>query len=161
MHYKNKKKLKEFTILLFGLYCLQYILAQHKPLPFSIQSGLFDHSQPNTLGLVFAPDTKTYTIFHPQDNTDKYNNGVVLVAFKGYLYAQWQSSSRDEDADDTWVAYSRSSNGRNWTKPMTLAPKWDKGICTSGGWWTDGKKLVAYINIWPHTSIQEGAIQNI
>ena len=145
--------MKEFAILLFGLYSLilnEYILAQHEELPFYIQSGLFDHSQPNTLGLALAPNTKTYTIFHPQDNIDKYSNGVVLVAFKGYLYAQWQSSSRDEDAIDTWVAYSRSSNGRNWTKPMTLAPKWDKGIYTSGGWWTDGKKLVAYINVWPH-----------
>lgn len=131
----QEKKLKEFTI---------------------IQSGLFDHSLSNTLGLALAPNTKTHTIFHPQNNTDKFSNGVVLTVFEGYLYAQWQSSSLDEDATDTWVAYSRSSNGRNWTKPMMLAPKWDKGIYTSGGWWTDGKKLVAYINVWPHQLNPQG-----
>jgi hypothetical protein len=134
---------------LFSLILNEFILAQRQPSPFYIQGGLFDHSQSNTLGLAFAPNIETYTIFRPEDNTDKYSNGVVLVAFNGYLYAQWQSSSQDEDAADTWVAYSRSDNFSDWSKPMVLAPKWNKGIYTSGGWWTSGNQLVAYINVWP------------
>lgn len=117
--------------------------------PFQIQEGLFDHSKPKTLGLSPAPGAETFTIFRPQKDENKYNHGVVLLPFKGRLYAQWQTSSRDEDAPDTYVAYSNSPNGKDWTEPKTLAPQWEDGYKTGGGWWTDGETLVAYINAWP------------
>ena len=128
--------------------CILSAGAQIKNIPFEIKPGLFDRSEPETLGLSFAPGTESFTIFRPDINSDKYCNGVVLIPFKGYLYAQWQSSAKDEDAPDTWVAYSRSPDGRTWSKPKVLVPKRKNGINTGGGWWTDGKTLVAYINVW-------------
>ena len=124
--------------------------SQTGPAPFQVKSDLFDFSLPNTLGLSIAPGTETISIYRPGEDTDKFGHGVVLMPFKGYLYTQWQSSSRDEDAEDTWVAYCRSRDGKNWSEPKTLAPKWQNGIHTSGGWWTDGELLVTFINVWPH-----------
>jgi hypothetical protein len=116
--------------------------------PYRTMPGLFDASRPDDLGLPVAPGRQTFTIFRPRSNSPKYNNGVVLLPFKGWLYAQWQTSARDEDAPDTFVVYSRSSDGKHWPAPMTLVPS-DRVMHTGGGWWTDGKTLVAYINVWP------------
>jgi hypothetical protein len=117
--------------------------------PFAIKNGLFDHTQPDNLGLTTAEGTETITIFRPDSLTDHFSNGVVMTFFKGYFYCQWQSSAKDEDAQDTWVAYSRSQDGKNWTAPMTLAPTIDGGFRSSGGWWVTEDTLVAYINVWP------------
>lgn len=117
--------------------------------PYSVAAGLFDQAKPD-LGLAPAPAARTFTIFRPGDDTDKFSNGVVLVRFKGRFYAQWQSSARDEDSPDTWVACSTSADGETWTTPQVLAPAGGgTTMHSSGGWWTDGATLVAYINVWP------------
>lgn len=123
--------------------------------PFSIADGLFDPSQPD-LGLRRAAGTQTVTIFRPGGATDKFSNGVVLMPFKGRLFAQWQQSERDEDSQDTWVAFATSTDGSRWSPPRTLAPAGSgKSMHSSGGWWTDGRTLVAYVNVWP-TGFQSG-----
>ena len=82
-----------------------------------IANGVLDSTQHSTLGLTPAPGTETITIFHPTDSDDHYANGVVMTAFKDALYCMWQSSDKDEDSPDTWVACSRSSdNGQTWSK---------------------------------------------
>ena len=55
------------------------------------RAGLFEQARPD-LGLRPASGTQTVSIFKPGATDDKFNNGVVLIAFKGKLYAQWQSS---------------------------------------------------------------------
>jgi hypothetical protein len=123
--------------------------------PFAVVPGLFDQGKPD-LGLSAAPNLETITIFKPQSSTDKFSNGVVLLPFKGKLYAQWQSSPKDEDSQDTWVAYSVSSNGSRWSAPVELARAGKAPqMRSSGGWWTDGKTLVAFVNVWP-TGFQSG-----
>jgi len=139
--YKNIVKLFPF-LLAITLQC------QENNIPFKV-NPLFDLNQPKTLGLSFAQKVETITIFNPKITENKYNHGVVLFPFKGMLYAQWQSSSIDEDGEDTQVFYSRSVDGSTWDKPKALTEKWKDGIKTSGGWWSDGKTLVAYICVWP------------
>ena len=118
--------------------------------PVLVAPGLFDASLPGTLGLVAAPGIETFTVFAPGEDTDRFSNGVVLIPFKGRLFAQWQSSRRDEDARDTWVAYSHSDDGRYWSLPCALSPRTDGyPMYSSGGWWTDGETLVAFANVWP------------
>jgi BNR repeat protein len=132
------------------LICLNSaILGQPQSAPFKVKQELFDFSKPETLGLETAPGTETITIFCPNEDTNTFNHGVVLLPFKGYLYAQWQTSAKDEDAGDTQVYYCRSKDGKTWSSPKVLAPKWNGGIYTSGGWWANGDTLVAYINVWP------------
>ncbi len=124
--------------------------------PYTVAPGLFAQGQPD-LGLAPAPGAETFTVFAPTEATDKFSNGVALIAFKGRLYAQWQSSARDEDSADTWVAYSVSDDGEAWSAPRRLAPAGTGGLMrSSGGWWTDGKVLVAYANVWPE-GFQSGA----
>jgi hypothetical protein len=124
--------------------------------PYDVAPGLFRPDQPD-LGLERAPGSETFTVFAPTAATDRFSNGVVLIPFKGRLYAQWQSSARDEDSADTWVAYSVSDDGRTWRAPRTLAPAGDgKLMRSSGGWQTDGEVLVAYANVWPD-GFQSGA----
>ncbi|SHK61690.1 Abhydrolase family protein [Xylanibacter ruminicola] len=99
--------------------------------------------------LLWAGEVKTYTIFRAADETDHYTNGVVMTAFKGKLYCMWQSSPKDEDTDDTWVAYSWSSDGgKTWASPQKLAVPSASDYCTSGGWLVRGGTLTAYIDLW-------------
>lgn len=117
--------------------------------PFQITSGLFNQSLTEDLGLSLATGTTTHTVYKPIASSDKYGNGVVLIGFKGALYCQWQSSAIHEDSTDTWVAYSKSSDGITWSAPAVLSAKRSDGITTSGGWWVHGDTLIAYINFWP------------
>ena len=149
----NKTILKWYMI--FFIIPISY--AQEPISTFKVDS-FFDFNQPETLGLPVAKNKETITIFSPQDVDNKYNHGVVLFPFKGMLYAQWQSSSVDEDGSDTQVFYARSTNGKDWSKPIVLTPKYDNRITTSGGWWSNGEVLIAYICVWPNTQtdIKEG-----
>jgi hypothetical protein len=116
--------------------------------PFYVAEGLFDASQPETMGLDFAPGVETVTIWAATDNTNHYANGVVMTAFKGNLYCMWQTSDKDEDAQDTFVAYARSTDGgRTWSAPLVLCPSLTNGYCASGGWIATSDRLVGFINV--------------
>lgn len=132
-----------FNIFLFFSGCL---FAQA---PFSTHANLFNQSNTVNLGLSIAEGTQTISVFKPTASTNHYSNGVVMAAFKNKLYCMWQSSQTDEDATDTWVAYSTSTNGTEWSSPMVLANNAPKGIYTSGGWFVRNDSLIAYINAWP------------
>lgn len=145
----RKKSLAIFVLSIGLMLNMASITTKADEAPFSVKLDLFDQSKTEDLGLPTAKGTETFTIYKPSTKTDKYVNGVVMTSYKGWLYCQWQSSAKDEDSEDTWVAYSRSRDGKNWSKPMELAVPSDKGYCTSGGWWATGNKLVAYVNVWP------------
>ena len=144
-----------FWILAIALWLTVAHGGEQNPAPYSVAPGLFDQARPD-LGLRPAPGLETISVFKPAADTDKFSNGVVLLPFKGQLYAQWQSSPKDEDSQDTWVAYSVSDDGEKWSVPMVLAPAGKAPhMRSSGGWLTDGKTLVAFINVWP-TGFQSG-----
>lgn len=140
---------KRSHIIVLAVLCTAAALNGQDPGPPFTVERLFDHSRPETLGLSYPAGIETFPVFTPGEGDNKYNHGVVLFPFKGMLYAQWQSSALDEDAADTQVFYSRSANGKDWLKPVALTEKCTSGIKTSGGWWSDGETLIAYINVWP------------
>jgi len=148
---------KNVTLLCLFLFSYMVLYSQDDNIPFKV-NNLFNLQQPETLGLSVAKGSETFTIFSPHKEDNKYNHGVVLFPFKGMIYAQWRSSSVDEDGTDTQVFYSKSEDGKEWGKPIALTEKWGKGIKTSGGWWSDGNALVAYISVWPNkkTGYKEG-----
>lgn len=130
------------------IFCCLWLTATADDAPFSIIENLFNHTITTTLGLDYAPGLETTTVFAPTDDTDHYSNGVVMAAFKGSLYCMWQSSQKDEDSDDTWVAYSRSNNdGQTWSEPMVLCPTLANGYCASGGWLATSDRLIGFINV--------------
>jgi hypothetical protein len=117
--------------------------------PYEVAPGVFAAEHPDR-GLSPARGTQTVTVFRPEGFSDKFGNGVVLIGFRNKLYAQWQSSPKDEDTPDIWVAYSVSHDGLQWSAPRELAPRGSDGrMHSSGGWWTDSRALVAYVNVWP------------
>lgn len=124
--------------------------------PFSMDESLLDSNDRTNLGLQYAPKSSTFTIYEASDTTDCYANGVVMAAYRGMLYCMWQSSARDEDSNDTWVAYSRSDNdGKTWSEPQRLSPIMAGCHCTSGGWVSSEGQLVAYLNVWRHDTIPQ------
>jgi hypothetical protein len=144
-----------FRFVLIGIVFIVFagpISVQNNAAPFNMQPALIDSSNPESLGFSCAPGEETITIYRPGKKSDAYTHCVVLIPFQDHLYAQWQSSKKDEDAAETRVVYCRSIDGVHWSQPETLCPPWDGGIRTNGGWWTDGETLVAYINIWPNNS---------
>lgn len=70
-----------------------------------LAEGVLDSMQTETLGLSWAKDTETVTVFSAADDTDHYANGVVMAAFKGKLYCMWQSSPKDEDSNEIGRAH--------------------------------------------------------
>lgn len=115
-----------------------------------LSPGVIDTANVETLGLTMAAETKTITIFSPSDTTHHYANGVVMTVFKGTLYCMWQSSQTDEDAPETCVMFSKSTDeSMTWTRPELLAAATDSSYCTSGGWISTEDTLTAFINIWP------------
>lgn len=132
------------------------VISKSKRLPYQVKKELFNQNELDSLGLHQPKNIETITVFKPNDSTDHFSNGVVMTVFKNVFYCQWQSSSKDEDSNDTWVAYSKSLDGKNWSTPKILSPSLDKGISTSGGWWIKGDTLVAYINEWPSNISPKG-----
>jgi len=148
----TKPHLTYFAIGVLFLGIMLYVSCgtkEHKTDSFLVKKGLFNQNETDSLGLFLAKETETIRVFKPNDSTNHFSNGAVMIGFKDKLYCQWQSSSKDEDSEDTWVAYSISLDGKKWSKPMTLSPSLENGISTSGGWWVYGDMLVAYINEWP------------
>ena len=145
----------EKSAILF-LLTFSFTLLKATDQPFALKADLFDQSQTDDLGLSKAEGTETITVFYAEETTDKFCNGVVMIGFKDSIYCQWQSSANNEDALDTWVAYSASKDGKTWTKPRVLAPTLANGYCSSGGWWINGDTLVAYINTWPNLEPRGG-----
>lgn len=165
MDFKISEKSKQtvmkgirLTILLFiltiAISCNQ--INSKSELPFQVQPNLFEYSKPNDLGLAVAQGTETIKVFAPNDSSNQFSNGVVMIGFKNALYCQWQSSVKDEDAPETYVAYSKSIDGKTWSIPQALHPGLENGYCSSGGWWVNGDTLVAYINTWPANIQPEG-----
>ena len=79
-----------------------------------------------------------------------YANGVVMTAFKNTLFCMWQCSQTDEDAPETSVVMSKSTDeGHTWSSPVVIAAANDSCYYTSGGWISTTDTLVAFINTWP------------
>lgn len=136
---------KTYTLL---VYLIMGMTAWADNAAFSVVETLFDATVKETMGLHYAPGAETVTIWAAKDDGPHYANGVVMAAFKGDLYCMWQTSAKDEDAEDTWVAYARSTDsGKTWSEPMVLCPTVNNGYCASGGWMATDDRLIAYINV--------------
>lgn len=118
--------------------------------PFSVTAELFDGTDPDTLGLSAPAGIEHIAVYTAEAGESQYNHGAVLYAFADTLYLQWQSSRRDEDAADTSVLFARSRDGAHWSEPAVLENARDNAVVTSGGWWSAGDTLYAFINVWPN-----------
>lgn len=146
MSLSNKLSL---SLAAFFILSIPNLVQSAQPSPLTARDSLFDYSQPFTLGLQLPKHITHHQVFKGQEKTSQYNHGAVLFAFNNKLFIQWQSSQQDEDAPETQILYSQSANGHDWSQAQTLVAARDNALVTNGGWWSDGKTLVAYINVWP------------
>ena len=138
----------KFFFILFILNNFSSLINSNE-VPFRIVKGLFDPSKKETMGLEYAPGVETFKIFSAEDDTNHYNNGVVMTSFKGILYCMWQTSPNDEDSEDTKVVYSISNDkGKTWSSPKDLSTPVEGCFCTSGGWLSTDNSIIAYINVF-------------
>lgn len=83
-----------------------------------VPEGLFDLADTVALGLSGLPGAELVTVTRPEG--ERYVNNVVLTGFRGELFCMWQESARDEDSPDSFVALSRSRDGKHWSAPEPL-----------------------------------------
>lgn len=133
-------------VVLVGTSWMGVARAEHPP-PFTVEEGLLGATPQQHPRLERPVGAETITIFAPSDDTDKFSNGVQVYPFKGYLYAQWQSTPQHEDTKDSRVVWSRSPNGVDWEPPRELAAQPEQGgfMRSGAGFHSDGETLVAYI----------------
>ena len=140
--------MKKVSVLIIACLLITLSTEATDHLPY-LAEGVIDTTQHETLGLKEEGNIRRVIVFSATDDTDHYANGVAMTAVKEALYGMWQSSPKDEDSDDTWVAYSRSTDdGLTWSKPQPLALPSDNDYCTSGGWLVRGDTLTAFIDTW-------------
>ena len=114
--------------------------------PLTVEAGLFDQSQPMTLGLDLHDAVETFTVFAPEADDNTFNNHPQLMPFKGKLYATWQGTPQNEDSDDSFALVSHSDDGETWSEPTIIAgPIPGEHYHASGGLWSDGQTLVNYV----------------
>lgn len=114
-----------------------------------VADSLFDKTNSSTLGLQKPNAINHHLVFKAKAGIAQYNHGAVLFPFNNELFIQWQSSQQDEDAPETKILYSRSIDGNSWSEPQTLVNARKDALVTNGGWWSYGKTLIAFINVWP------------
>lgn len=109
-----------------------------------IPEGLLDPGDTVALGLPRLPGAETISVFRPEG--ERYINNVVLSSFGGAYFCMWQESARDEDSPDSFVALSRSRDGKAWSVPEPLALPTDSTFASPGGWIQRGDSLCAVLN---------------
>ena len=113
-------------------------------------AGLFDWSQPDSLGLTTAK-CEHQLLYRATANGYQFSHHANLGLFEGQLYAMWSSGLVHEDNNGQRVVYCRSANGIDWSKPVVLAedPDGEVGpkMCNAAGFYADGNTLVAYYGV--------------
>lgn len=136
-----------------------------QPVPFSVRDNMFNQADSGTLGLPYPEGIETSTVWSAEHDGDHFCNGAVITFFNGKYYCQWQSSKDDEDAPDTHVMYSTSSDAVSWSTPRVLCPARSSSSSSAGAYRSSGGWIVcsnaregtqapavmltALINEWP------------
>ena len=122
--------------------------------PVRVTGGLFDQSQPLTLGLRTIK-ADHIIIYRATSDSYKYSHHANLGVFQGRLFAAWSSGVAHEDKNQQRVLYCQSEDGVHWSQPRVLAedPDGQQGPLVSlcSGFQTSGDTLVAYYSVSPIT----------
>jgi len=132
-------------VLLLGLVIVQ--AADPGKLPLQAAKGLFDLTQPETLGLKQVPGQHTI-LYRASETGYKFCHHSQLVIFQDRCYAMWSNGILAEDTPGQRILICSSSDGRKWTEPKVLTgDDADKGICVAAGFRVYQKQLIAYYTL--------------
>ena len=115
--------------------------------PLRAAQGLFDLTQPKTLGLKQL--SGQHTILYRASKTGyKFCHHPQLVVFQGRCYAMWSNGVLAEDTPGQRILMCSSSDGRKWTEPEVLAEhNSGQGICVATGFRVHEGQLIAYYTV--------------
>jgi len=117
--------------------------------PFVATEGLFDPTQPRTLGLERLEFSET-VLYAATETTHRFCHHPNLVRRGNTVWCMWSNGRIGEDEPGQRILCSTARVGAldRWTKPRELAvdPS-GKGACVAAGWVTAGTKLVAFYTI--------------
>ena len=113
-------------------------------------AGLFDWSQPDSLGLTTAK-CEHQLLYRATANGYQFSHHANLGLFEGQLYAMWSSGLVHEDHNGQRVVYCRSANGIDWSQPMVFADDPDGRVgpkkCNAAGFHAADGRLTAYFGV--------------
>ena len=115
--------------------------------PLVARDGLFDMSQPRSLGLKTLPGEHV-VLYRATAETFRFCHHANLVVFGGRLYCMWSNGKIGEDEPGQRILFADSRDGLTWSTPRVLAtdPK-KRGACIASGFRVAGKRLVAFYTV--------------
>jgi len=112
-----------------------------------VTEGLFDPTDPRTLGLPTIPGEHT-VLYRATEDSYKFCHHANIGIFKDQMYVMWSNGILPEDHNGQRVLYSTTSDGVEWSEPAVLAPDPDglegRLACVAAGFHADSDTLVAY-----------------
>ena len=117
--------------------------------PLRTSDGLFDASQPRTLGLAKLELEET-VLYKATAQTFRFCHHPNLVLRGNTVWCMWSNGRIGEDEPGQRILFSTARVGalKRWTKPRELAADpTGKGACVAAGWVNAGEKLVAFYTI--------------
>jgi hypothetical protein len=113
---------------------------------FRISEGLFDQSNPATLGL--PPIEGEHTLLYKaSDNDYRFCHHPSLTVFNDSLYCCWSNGLTGEDEPTQRILLSSSRDGRSWTEPSILATSGaPNGALVASGFHVTEESLVCYFS---------------
>ena len=88
--------------------------------PIRIRAGLFDTTQPTTLGLQTIP-AQHALVYQASPQTFKFCHHANLAVWRDKLFLMWSNGITHEDYNGQRILYATSVDGRSWSKPAVLA----------------------------------------
>ena len=115
--------------------------------PLQAAKGLFDLTQPKTLGLKQISGKHTI-LYRASETGYKFCHHAQLVVFQDRCYAMWSNGVLAEDTPGQRILMCSSDDGRKWTEPKVLAEDdAGKGSCVAAGFRVHQKQLIAYYTV--------------
>ncbi len=63
-------------------------------------------------------------VYHATEESGGYSHHAKLIVHHGMFYAMWSNHPRGEDGPGQFVRFAVSGDGRTWTKPQRLLPRY-------------------------------------
>ena len=123
---------------------------------FRIAEGLFDATQPKTLGLKTIRG-ETTLLYKATKDTYRFCHHPNLIVFGDRLYCMWSNGKIGEDEPGQRILYAGSDDGLKWSKPVELAvdPR-SRGACVASGFIQHDGRLIAFFTVTGGTNFHPG-----
>ncbi len=135
------------SCLLYGLSALGGDVSEVSQGPFHVSQGLFDSAR-SDLGLAPARGEQR-VLYRATEDGYKFCHHPNAVEFGDQLLVMWSTGHVDEDAAGQRIVFSKSSDGREWSKPAVLAEPPPGNVLVAAGFLVAGDRLIAFYTTTP------------